>query len=112
MSNGTVFIHRIEREQIIGHQYYIKNCLRSRVDEIKHQRFSYETGGIKIHYDNGKPNIHKDMFKYVEFEGLTVVPHSPNSSDLATCDLWLFDLIKETLTDQSDSESLYDAVTS
>ncbi|CAF4211618.1 unnamed protein product, partial [Rotaria sordida] len=36
--------------------------------------------------------------------------HPTNSPDLSPCDFWLFDLIKENLTDQSDSQSLYDAV--
>jgi histone-lysine N-methyltransferase SETMAR len=47
---------------------------------------------------------------YLELEGLTIISHPPNSPDLSPCDFWLFDLIKENLTDQNDSESLYDAV--
>jgi histone-lysine N-methyltransferase SETMAR len=38
------------------------------------------------------------------------MPHPPNSSDLTPCDFWLFDLIKQNLDDQDDSESLYEAV--
>ena len=34
----------------------------------------------------------------------------PNSPDLSPCDFWLFDLMKENLTDQSGAESLHDAV--
>ena len=33
-----------------------------------------------------------------------------NSPDLSPCDFWLFDLIKDNLNDQDDSESLHDAV--
>ena len=51
------------------------------------------------------------MSNYLEAEGLTIIPHPPNSPYLSPYDFWLFDLIKENLTDQSDSESLYDAVT-
>ncbi len=50
------------------------------------------------------------MSNYLESEGLTIISHPPNSPDLSPCDFWLFDLIKENLTDQNDSESLYDAV--
>jgi len=39
------------------------------------------------------------------------MPHPPISPDLAPCDFWLFDLIKENLADQNDSESLSSAVT-
>ena len=35
----------------------------------------------------------------------------PNSPDLSPCDFWLFDLIKQNRTDQSDSESLHRVVT-
>ena len=36
--------------------------------------------------------------------------HPANSLDLSPCDFWLFDLIKDNLNDQDDSESLHDAV--
>ena len=47
---------------------------------------------------------------FLESEGLAIIPHPPHSPDLSPYDFWLFDLIKENLTDQNDSESLYDAV--
>ena len=84
-SNGPVFIHRVEREQTIDHHYYINNCLRPLVDEIKRQRPSYSTRSIKIHHDNGKPHVHKDVSNYLELEGLTIIPHPPNSLDLSLC---------------------------
>jgi len=48
---------------------------------------------------------------YLESEGITIMPHPPIFPDLAPCDFWLFDLIKENLADQNDSESLRYAVT-
>ncbi|CAF3216490.1 unnamed protein product [Rotaria sp. Silwood2] len=85
-SNGPVFIYRVERGQAIDHHFYINDCLRPLVDEIKRQRPSYGTSHIKIHHDNGRPYIHKDVSNYLESEGLTVMPHPPNSSDLSPCD--------------------------
>ena len=41
----------------------------------------------------------------------SVIPHPSNAPDLALCDFWLFDLIKENLDDQDDSDSLYESVT-
>ncbi len=38
------------------------------------------------------------------------MPHPPNSPDVAPCDFWLLDLIKENLADQKDLESLRYAV--
>jgi histone-lysine N-methyltransferase SETMAR len=109
-STGPMLIHRIERGQTIDHHYYINQCLRPLIDEIKRQRPSYGTRGIKIHHDNGRPHVHEDVSDYLESEGLTIIPHPPNSPDLSPCDFWLFSLIKDNLTDQDDSESLHDAV--
>ena len=85
-SNGSVFIHRVERGETIDYHYYINNCLRPVVDEIKRQRPSYGTSRVKIHYDDGKPHIHKDASNYLKLEGLTIIPHPPNSPDLSPCD--------------------------
>ncbi|CAF3871049.1 unnamed protein product [Rotaria sordida] len=92
-SDGPVLIHPVKRGQTIDHDYYIKNCLRPLVDEIKRQRPSYGTSRIKIHHDNGRPHIHEDASKYLESERLTIIQHPPNSPDLSPCDFWLFDLI-------------------
>jgi histone-lysine N-methyltransferase SETMAR len=80
------------------------------IDEIKNQRPSLGTRAIKLHHDNRKPHIHKYVVSYFESEGIKKVSHPPNSPDLAPCDFWLFDLIKQNLDDQDDSESLYEAV--
>jgi histone-lysine N-methyltransferase SETMAR len=109
-SDSTVLIHPVERGQAIDHHYYINNCLRPLIEQVKCRRPSYGTRAIKIHHDNGRPHVPKDVSDYLESEGLTIIPNHPNSPDLSPCDFWLFDLIKENLTDQSDSESLYDAV--
>ena len=42
-SNGPLLIHHIERGQTIDHQYYINNCLRPLINEIKRQRPAYGT---------------------------------------------------------------------
>ena len=86
------------------------NCLQPVIDEIKSRRPSLGIRAIKLHHDNGKPHIHKDVVDYLESEGVTVIPHSPNSPDLSPYDFWLSDLIKQNLDDQDGSESLYEAV--
>ncbi|CAF1381739.1 unnamed protein product [Rotaria magnacalcarata] len=106
-----MLIHRIERGQTVHHHYYINQCLRRLVDEIKHQRPSYGTRGISIHHDNGRPHVHENVSDCLESEGLAIIPHSSNSPDLSRCDFWLFDLIKDNLINQEDSKSLYNAVT-
>ena len=66
---------------------------------------------IKIYHDNAKPYIHKDVSTYFESGGIMIMSQLPNFPDLAPCDFWLLDLIKQNLTDQRDLESLHRAVT-
>ncbi|CAF2881198.1 unnamed protein product [Rotaria sp. Silwood2] len=110
-SNGSVLIHHMGRGQTMDHHYYINNCLRPLVDEINCQRPSSGTRDIINHHDNEKPHVHKNVTNYLESEGIRIMPHPLNSPDLAPCEFWLFDLIKENLDDHNDSESLRGAVT-
>ncbi|CAF3996902.1 unnamed protein product [Rotaria sordida] len=105
-STGPGLIHSVKRGPTIDHQYYINNCLKSVIDEIRNQRSSLGTQAIKLHYNNGKAHIHGDVVNYLESEDVTIMPYPPNSPDLAPCDFWLFDLIKQNLDDQDDSKSL------
>ncbi|CAF4976585.1 unnamed protein product, partial [Rotaria sp. Silwood1] len=104
-STGPVLIHSVEPGQTIDHQYYINNCLQPVIDEINKERPTFGTHGIKLHHDNGRSHFHKDVLNYLESKGITIMPHSPHSPDLAPCDFWLFDLIKQNLSDYDDSES-------
>ena len=108
---GPLLLHHVERGHTIDHEFYIDNCLQPLVEEIKHQRPSYGTNYILLHQDNGKPHIHGHVSNYLTSEGITIILHLPNSSDLSPCDFWLFDLIKLNLSDQTDSQSLHDAIT-
>ncbi|CAF3931805.1 unnamed protein product [Rotaria sordida] len=110
-STGPLLIHHVEWGQTIDHQYYIDNCLEPLLNEIRHQRPSYGTNHIILHQDNGRPHLHKNVSDYLESEGITTIPHPPNSPDLSPCDFWLFDLIKRNLSDHNDAQSLHDAIT-
>jgi hypothetical protein len=48
---------------------------------------------------------------YLRSGGVTTIPHPPNSPDLAPCNFWSFDFIKQNIGDQNYSKSLFDAVT-
>ncbi|CAF1662350.1 unnamed protein product, partial [Adineta ricciae] len=110
-SNGPVLIHHIPKGQTVNRHYYMNNCLQPLVDEMKCQRPLCGTRGIIIHHDNGSPHVHTDVINYLESQGIIIMPHPPYSLDLAPCDFWLFDLIKENLNDQNNSEALHSAVT-
>ncbi|CAF4939377.1 unnamed protein product [Rotaria sp. Silwood1] len=109
-STGPVLIHSVRRGQTMDHDYYINNCLQPVIDEVKKQQPSLGIQSIKLHHDNGKPHIHQTVINYLQSEGVTVMSHPPNSPDLSPCDFWLFDLIKQNIGDQDDSESIHEAV--
>jgi histone-lysine N-methyltransferase SETMAR len=109
-TTGPVLIHYVGRGQNIDRHYYIDYCLKPLINNIKKQRPSCGVQGIKLHHDNGRPHVHQDVLTYLESEGITVIPHPPNSPDLSPCDFWLFDFVKQNLADQNNSESLCRAV--
>ncbi|CAF0768082.1 unnamed protein product [Rotaria sp. Silwood1] len=109
-STGPVLIHSVRRGQTMDHDYYINNCLQPVIDEVKKQQPSLGIQSIKLHHDNGKPHIHQTVINYLQSESVTVMSYPPNSPDLSPCDFWLFDLIKQNIGDQDDSESIHEAV--
>ena len=110
-SAGPLLIHLVKRGQTIDHDYYISNYLQPVIDEFKTQRPSLGVQSIKLHHDNGKPHMHKDVISYLQSEDVTIMSHPPHSPDLSPCDFWLFDLVKENIDNQDDAESLHEAVT-
>ncbi|CAF3373006.1 unnamed protein product [Rotaria socialis] len=80
------------------------------VKEIRKQRKSNGTKGIKLLRDNASSHRHSDVINYLTGEGINIIPHPPYSPDLAPCDYWLNDYIKQNLTDQPDEKSLTHAV--
>ncbi|CAF5012570.1 unnamed protein product, partial [Rotaria socialis] len=80
------------------------------VKEIWKQRKSNGTKGRKWLHDIASPHRHSDVINYLTQEGINIIPHPPYSRDLAPCDYWLNDYIKQNLTDQPDEKSLAHAV--
>ncbi|CAF3134373.1 unnamed protein product [Rotaria sp. Silwood2] len=54
-SNGPVLIHAVDNDKTVDHNYYIENCLKPAVKEIRKQRKSSGTKGIKLLHDNARP---------------------------------------------------------
>ena len=66
---------------------------------------------LKFHHDNAKPHVHKDVAAFLEAEEFTIMDHPPYSPDLAPCDFWLFDYIKQRLSDHTTVKSLDKEIT-
>ncbi len=65
---------------------------------------------IKLLHENGPPHRHRDVIDYLTEESIEITPHPPYLPDLAPCDFWLNDYIKNRLTDQENEESLAQVV--
>ena len=109
-SVDPVLVRYVEQAQTVNHQYYIDYCLKPLINNIREQRSLCGSRSIKLHYDNGRSHVHKDVSNYLESEGTAIISHPPDSPDLLPCDFWLFDLIKQNPTDQNNSKSLCRAV--
>jgi hypothetical protein len=48
--------------------------------------------------------------RYVQESGMQIIDHPPYSPDLAPCDYWLFDHIKQHLGDKETSETIANSI--
>ncbi|CAF1552172.1 unnamed protein product [Rotaria sp. Silwood1] len=104
-STGSLLIHKVDKGKTIDHDYYIDNCLIPVINEIRKKEKSSRTT-YKMLHDNGPPHTHPDVIDYLMEEGIEIIPHPSYSPDLAPCDFWLNDYIKNKLTDHTNEESL------
>lgn len=109
-SNGPLLVHSVGKGESIDNVYYVDNCLGPVIEEVRKQRPKSGTYGIKLLHDNAKPHKHANVIKYLNEEGVELLPHPRYSPDLAPCDFWLFDYIKSNLGDYNDEDSLFEAV--
>ena len=100
-----------KRRQNINAEYYINYCLKPVIQTIKEQRPTTGFTSIKMLHDNAKSHVAKKMIVYLERENIKTIRHPPCSPDLAPCDFWLFDYIKQHLNDHSNLNSLQKEIT-
>ena len=110
-SNGALLVHSVGKGETMDRFYYINNCLKTVVKEIKKERPIMGTQGIKLLHDNASVHDAQEVKDYLRQEHIILMPHPPYSPDLSPCDYWLNDYIKRNLEDQPDAKSLHKAVT-
>ncbi|CAF4682689.1 unnamed protein product, partial [Rotaria sp. Silwood2] len=64
-TTGPVLIHKVDKGKTIDHNYYIENCLKPVVNEIRKQEKSSRLKCIKLLHDNGPPHRHRDVIDYL-----------------------------------------------
>ena len=66
---------------------------------------------IKILHDNARPHIHQNVDNFLRLNCIIKIQQLPYSPDLAPCDFWLFDILKQELTSHANAQSLNKQIT-
>jgi len=110
-TTGPVLVHCLEKGKTIDHRYYIDKCLSPMVARLKEQRPKSGTRGIKLLHDNARPHVASATREFIRSSGIELLGHPAYSPDLAPCDYYLFDFIKQRLGDVDNQEQLLQSVT-
>jgi histone-lysine N-methyltransferase SETMAR len=104
--SGVVHISRLDKGKTVNHKLYINETLKPLVKVLQSKRPETGCKNLKFHHDNARPHVHEDVVAFLEAQDFTIMDHPPYSPDLAPCDFWLFDYIKQRLSDHTSVESL------
>lgn len=110
-STGAVQVTYCDKQVTIDNQRYINDCLSPMIKAVEKQRPECGVSDMYLLHDNAKPHVHYNVRSFLESKGLKEIDHPPYSPDLAPCDFWLFDYIKERLDDEENAESLAKSIT-
>jgi histone-lysine N-methyltransferase SETMAR len=110
-TSGVVHISHLKPGETINHQTYLKDSIRPLVRILNEQRPQCGTKNLKFHHDNARPHTHSSVIAYLERQNFTIMDHPPYSPDLAPSDFWLFNYIKQRLSDHTSVESLNREIT-
>jgi [histone H3]-lysine36 N-dimethyltransferase SETMAR len=110
-TSGVVSITYLDKGKTIDAQTYINESLKSLVKALKRQRPSTGADFQKFHHDNARPHVDKRVKNYLKRNKFITIDHPPYSPDLAPCDFWLFDYIKQRLGNYTSVQSLAEAIT-
>jgi histone-lysine N-methyltransferase SETMAR len=110
-ATGPLNVHAVNRGTSIDNKYYIKHCLTPAINAIKEDRPLSGTHAMKLLHDGAKPHTAQNVDNFLLRKGIGLVKHPPYSPDLAPCDYWLFDYIKQRLRDHENQISLLGSVT-
>ena len=105
-TTGVVLVSYLESGKTINHETYIDYCLDPLIKELYKIRPIDGVKNIKLHHDNARPHVHQAVKSYLKDNSLHTIDHPPYSPDLAPCDFWLFDYIKQRLGSHANQESL------
>lgn len=111
-STGLVHIGFVEKGKTMTSDCYITDCLEPVYLSMGRQRPKAGLAHMRLLHDNARPHVTKEVKSSLETQGVKLVRHPPYSPDLAPCDFWLFDYVKQRLNVHTDVESQKRQITS
>jgi histone-lysine N-methyltransferase SETMAR len=110
-STGVISISYVDEGKTFDHKWYIENNLKPMVNALNRERPISGTKNVKFHHDNARPHIHKSVINYLEANNFIIMRQPRYSPDLAPSDFWLFDYVKQRLSNHGNVQSLYSEIT-
>jgi [histone H3]-lysine36 N-dimethyltransferase SETMAR len=96
-STGIVAIVKKEKKEKGNSDWYVNKCLSKVFADIREKRPKSGLKRIILHHDNCRPHKAAITTKFLEDNGVELLPHPPYSPDLSPCDFWLFKNLKQCL---------------
>ncbi|CAG8527856.1 6959_t:CDS:2 [Cetraspora pellucida] len=100
ITDGAVACKVIKKGSTVNSKYYVNDVLPTVFDNFKKKRNRQTIRDVMLHHDNASSHTVKVVTKYLKRECITLLPHSPYSSDLAPCNFFLFPKLKQELAGQ------------
>ena len=89
-STGMIYMYWVPTGQTVNKEYYVEGLREFRKRFLGKRPVLFKSGHWHFHQDNAPVHNSILVTDYLTKMGIKTVPHPPYSSDLASCDLWLF----------------------
>jgi hypothetical protein len=94
---GTVHQEFVPSGQTVNQHHYLQVMKRLREQVRRKRSERWRNQDWLLHHDNAPAHTASSMQRFLAAKNMAVVPHPPNSPDLATCDFFLFPRMKSKL---------------
>ena len=96
-STGMIYMHWVPTGQTVNKEYYVEVLKEFRKRFRRKRPALFKS--VQWHYHQDNAPVHNSILvtDYLTKMGIKIVPHPPNSPDLASCDFRLFPKLKEKL---------------
>ena len=96
-STGMIYMHWVHTGQRVNKNTMLRGLREFRKRFRRKRHALFKSGQWHFHRDNVPVQNSILVTDYLTKMGIKTVPHPPFSSDLASCDFWLFPKLKEKL---------------